>query len=412
MKNGPQTPSPGTIRLGLDSTRYLCEKLGNPQQKLDFIHIAGTNGKGSVGAFISSILRCAGLKVGHYSSPAVFNDNEIIRVNNVNISKKDYESGMEEIDRLCENIALKELVPTEFERQTCLAFDYFLKRKCDIVVLECGMGGESDATNVIEDPLECIFTSISMDHMQYLGDSLHKIATNKAGIIRKNTLIYTSNTDNTVLDALNSAALTHGCTVNIIKPDKRLKGIISLPGSFQIVNSSLAVAAVKGLEGCKLKSGKCAGITEKNIENGLHNTKWPGRFELIHTGPDIIMDGAHNPGAAIALKEALYDRYKGKKDIIFVIGMLSDKDHDGVLSALIGEAVHVLCVSTTGPRGMSASLLSETAARYNDSVTSIGGVYEALDMALMLSGKKGVIVICGTLSIEKEVRKWKDTRLS
>ena len=399
------------IRLGLDSTRYLCEKLGNPQIELDHIHIAGTNGKGSVGAFISTILKCHGLRVGHYSSPAVFCDNEIIRVNNVNISKKDYAAGMEEIDRICDAIEDEDMIPTEFERQTCLAFKYFRDKKCDIVVLECGMGGESDATNVIEDPLECIFTSISMDHMQYLGDSLHKISLNKAGIIRDNALIYTSNTEKIVIEAIKSVASLHGCKVNIIEPDNKLQKVISLSGDFQIINASLAFAAVKGLQGYKLKSGKNVDISYKKMENGLHNTKWPGRFELINTKPDIIMDGAHNPGAAKALRKALDSRYKGKKDIIFVTGMLSDKDHDGVLSALIKDAVHVLCVSTTGARGMSASLLSETASRYNDKVTSVGGVFEAMDTALMLAQKSSVIVVCGTLSIEKEVRKWKDMRL-
>ena len=399
------------IRLGLDSTRYLCEKLGDPQKDLDFIHIAGTNGKGSVGAFISSILKCSGLKVGHYSSPAVFSETEIIRVNNVKISKKDYASYMERIDKICDEIVDDSLIPTEFERQTCLAFEYFRDRGCDIVVLECGMGGESDATNVIEDPLECIFTSISMDHMQYLGNSLHKIASNKAGIIKKGALIYTSNSDKTVVDALEDKASKVGGTINITKPISKYAKIISLMGSYQLENASLAVEAVKGLNGRELMSGKCVTISDRIIENGLHNTKWSGRFELIYTKPDIIIDGAHNPGAAKALSEALYDRYKDKKDIIFVIGMLADKDHDKVLSLLIKDAFQVLCVSTQGQRGMNASLLSEAAARYNDRVTSIGGVYEAMDTALLLADKNSVIVVCGTLSIEKEVKKWKDTRL-
>ena len=399
------------IRLGLDSTRYLCDKLGNPQKELDFIHIAGTNGKGSVGAFISSTIKCSGLKVGHYSSPAVFTDMEIIRVNNVNISRRDYDAYMAKIDDICEQTEDKDLIPTEFERQTCLAFEYFRDRKCDIVVLECGMGGESDATNVIDDPLECIFTSISMDHMQYLGSSLHKIASTKAGIIKPGAAVFTSNTDETVIYAINTKASESGCAVNIIKDDLKLRKIISLPGSYQITNASLAVAAAKALNGITLKSGKSLNLSESIIDKGLHNTKWAGRFELINQRPDIIIDGAHNPGAAIALKEALDDRYKNKKEFIFVVGMLADKDHDGVLSVLIKDAAHVLCVSTTGPRGMSASLLSEAAARYNDRVTSIGGVYEAMDTALMLADKNSVIVVCGTLSIEKEVKKWKDTRL-
>ena len=319
---------------------------------------------------------------------------------------------MEKIDKICEETEDGSLIPTEFERQTCLAFEYFRDKKCDIVVLECGMGGESDATNVIDDPLLCVFTPISMDHMQYLGDSLHKIASNKAGIIKAGAGIYTSNTDETVINALMEKASEFGSIVNITKSNNKLRKIISLSGSYQITNASLASEAVKGLNGRMLKNGKCLNITDGMIDKGLHNTKWAGRFELINQRPDIIIDGAHNPGAAIALKDALDDRYKNKKEFIFVVGMLQDKDHDGVLSILIKDAAHVLCVSTLGARGMSASLLSETAARYNDRVTSIGGVYEAMDTALMLADKNSVIVVCGTLSIEKEVKKWKDTRLS
>ncbi|MCR4990208.1 MAG: bifunctional folylpolyglutamate synthase/dihydrofolate synthase [Lachnospiraceae bacterium] len=395
------------IRLGLDSTIRLCAELNDPQNELDFIHIAGTNGKGSVSAVISSVLRESGLKVGSYNSPAVFSETEIIRINNRNITKKKYDELHLMIEGVCDKIEKEgNARPTEFEIQTALAFKYFKDNSCDIVVLECGMGGEGDATNVIRDPLECIFTSVSMDHTEYLGNSLHKIAYTKAGIIKEGALVFTSNTDPEVVDAIKEKAKDFDISVKITIPDTALLKKTSFRASYQAENVSLAVCALKALNGRKLKSGKEITIDDKVIDTGLHNVSWPGRFELISQRPDIIIDGAHNPGAAKALKLSLDQKYKGKKQFVFVVGMLADKDHENVLSILLKDAYQVLTVSTTGLRGFDAVSLAGVASLYNPLVTSVGGVHEAMELATMLAGKDKVIVVCGTLSLLDEVKKW------
>lgn len=394
------------IRLGLDSIRYLCEKLNNPQDKLSFIHVAGTNGKGSTSAFIASILREAKLKVGVYSSPAVFKEEEIIRVNDRNISKADYEMLEKEVNNACYQMAEEgKDEPTPFEKQTAIAFLYFVMKECDIVVLECGMGGETDATNIIKNTVACAFTSIAMDHMDYLGDSLHKISKVKAGIIKDGALVYTSNTDKDIVSAIEENASKHNTSVNIIQCDKHLKSYITLKGNHQIENASLAVAVVRGLNSLYDEGKFAVRITDKNIENGLHKTKMPGRFEIIHNSPTIIIDGAHNEGAARILKDNIMSTYKNKK-IFYIVGMLVNKDHKSVLSEVIKDGEHVFTVSTIGERGYSANSLAEEAYEFNKNVSAIGGIEEALDIANLMASNKDLIVVFGSFSFLKEAKEW------
>ena len=377
----------------------MCEKLNNPQDTLRFVHIAGTNGKGSVLAYISSILRDAGYKVGCFSSPAVFDPMEIISVNGRNISKKDYEEGINRIEELYADEQTPEDIPSLFEMQTALAFEYFKNKSCDIVILECGMGGLTDATNIVKNTLAAVFTSISMDHMEYLGSSLHNIAIIKSGIIKKGALVYTSNTDNDILSALSETASDIENVVNIIREDKTLKKYIPLKGSHQLTNASLAVAVVKGLSIFDIN------VTEKNIINGLHNTRWPGRFELISKKPNIIIDGAHNPGAALKLSEALKSEYPDRR-LIFVTGMYVDKDHEGVMEILAPMAYQILTVTTEGARTYDATALARDIMNYNQNVSAVGGIWEALDIAYLMAEPKDVIVVFGSLSFLSSVKKW------
>ncbi len=389
-----------TITLGLNNIRYLCEKLNNPQDKLRFIHIAGTNGKGSVGAYISSILKEAGCKVGVYSSPAVFNPNEIIRINSRPISKADMERIMKEVNDACEQMTSEGLSePSQFEKETAAAFLFFAEKECDIAVLECGMGGLTDATNIVKNTLVSVFTSIGLDHMQYLGDTVDKITSVKAGIIKKGCRVVTT-ADNLkeALDVIISKANEYGCEVDITKNDKKLSPYILLRGEHQIQNASIAVAAVKALP-------KEFTVSDKDIQKGLHNAKWPGRFELISNKPDIVIDGAHNPDAANKLAAALKKYYSGRK-LYFIVGMLCDKDHDEVMRITAPMAEQILTVSTFGQRGLSAVDMAQSAMKFSNNVTSIGGIEEALDMALLMAGKKDVIVVFGTLSFLKEVKAW------
>ena len=403
------------IRLGLDSICYLCHKLNDPQDKLRFIHIAGTNGKGSTAAFTASMLKEAHLRVGVYSSPAVIRREEVIRVGGRCISASDYDEGMAHIDEVCKDIESEgKLSPTEFERETALALMYFVKKECDVVVLECGMGGETDATNVVNNTLAAVFTSISWDHMDYLGDSLHKIAWTKSGIIKKGSCVFTSNTDEDVVSAIRERALENGATVslngelvNIIKPNKALKKYTSMNGVHQLENASLAVSVVRQVLPKILEKLGRSALSEDNfkriIENGLHNAYIPGRFERIAEKPLIIIDGGHNPGAAEVLHENIMSTIKNKK-LFIVVGMLRNKDHDKVLKTVIPEASQVFTISTFGERGYSALELANDALPYNKNVTAVGGVEEALDMALMMADKKDAILIFGSFTFLKNVK--------
>ena len=396
-------------KLGLDNIRNLCNKLGDPQDKLRFIHIAGTNGKGSTGAYLVSILKTSNT-VGWFSSPAVFADEEIIKVNNRNISKADYKEGMEIIDNAClELVNEGKDAPSIFERQTALAFWYFLKKSCDIVVLECGMGGEGDATNIVSTTEAAVFTSISMDHIEYLGNDLTSIAKVKSGIIKKGCKVYTAEQPEEVIKVLRDKASDYGIEVNIIDEQSFEKGELKIAGVDQPKNASLAGAVALGLP-------DAYGVTEKTARNGLHNATIRGRFELVSSKPDIIIDGAHNEGASISLRNSIKAYLKsnrrfnnGSNRIVFVIGMLFDKDHKKVLENTVDLATDVLTVSTFGERGYSAGDLAGDVLEFNRSVTSIGGVEEALEIAVSIAGKGGLVVVFGSFTILKAALRWIDS---
>lgn len=395
------------IRLGLDSIRYLCEKMNNPQDRLEFIHIAGTNGKGSTGAFISSVLREAGLRVGVFSSPAVFSREETICVGRRAISRKDYDEGMSYIDGLCDEILKDKDIPvTPFERETALAFWYFEKKACDIVVLECGMGGRTDATNIVKNTLVSVFTPISLDHTDYLGKTLGEIASVKAGIIKDGAAVVSAPCCEEVEKALRSEAEKYGTVVDIIQPRRFKKNELGIRGVNQNENASVAVAAIRALIRNEAFAKKFS-ITDSHIAKGLHNTRIKGRFELISQKPAIVLDGGHNPAAAKCLYENLTAFYPNRK-IVLVVGMLVNKDHKDYLRTLLPLASMVLTVSTEGERGYSAEDLAREALEVTEDegwdsskISAVGGVEEAVEIAGMLAEKTGVIVVCGSFTILK-----------
>ena len=395
------------IRLGLENIECLCEKLQNPQNELSFIHIAGTNGKGSTGAFIASVLREAHLCVGHYSSPAVFSEEEIIKVNNRAISKKDFAQGMADIEEICQQIGKEkgtDAIPTEFEKQTALAFLYFQRKKCDIVVLECGMGGATDATNIIKNTKVAVFTSISMDHMDYLGTTLESIAQVKSGIIKDGCAVVSAPCAEEVKKVLDLCASKHNTQVYITENVDNTE-TLPLRGLYQYENAGLAAEAVRKLAEKDVNLlPQNSDLLEKIIRRGLHNTKWQGRFETISEQPAIIIDGAHNPQAAVKLAESL-KYYYPKKRMLFICGMLSNKDHHGVLEVLAPMAEAIFTVSTTGERGYGSVELAKDALEFNCNVTAADGVEEALEVAMLMAKPKDVIVVFGTLTLLKKVKK-------
>ena len=394
---------------GLGNIRNLCEKLGNPQKDLKFVHIAGTNGKGSVLAFVSTILKTAGYQVGRYVSPTIFEYRERIQINNHSITKKALVEYVERMKKICEELVQKgKPHPTPFEVETAMAFAYFKEQGCDIVVMETGMGGRQDATNIIENTLVAVLVSISMDHMQFLGKDLTCIATEKAGIIKRGCHVVTAAQEQPVLQVIQKQAeqLAVSVTVAQKQPKKIRYGLekqkfdyenrknleISLGGKHQIGNAVLALEVVSALQ----EMGYL--ITEKAIRNGLKETKWPGRFSLLSKKPYFVVDGAHNEDAAKKLAESI-EFYFTNKRIIYIMGILRDKEYEKIIELTHGYADQILTVATPNQsRTLSSYELATEVAKVHHNVTAVDSLEEAVEMAYLLAGKEDVIIAFGSLS--------------
>lgn len=394
---------------GLFNMEQLCEKLGNPQDQLRFIHIAGTNGKGSVLSFCSEILKESGYRVGRYISPTIFEYRERIQVNGRPVSKKALCRLMERMKNLCEELVLEgKPHPTAFEVETAMAFLYFLEQKCDIVVLETGMGGRLDATNVIRNTMLEIFTSISFDHMGVLGNSLAEIAGEKAGIMKKGSVAVALKGDKEVMEKLQSRANELSVPLAIADP-AQVKGIrrslakqtfhygpyrdlaITLAGTYQVENAMLAVRAMEELNAIGFA------VKERAIYQGLLKAAWPGRFQVLLKKPVLIADGAHNRDGAAKLAESIRFYFTNRR-IIYIIGMLRDKEQDEILKVTCPLAGQVLTVPTRGERGMPSYELACIASQYHKQVTALDSVQEAVELALLMADKDTVVVAFGSLS--------------
>lgn len=408
------------MRLGLDNIKKLLELLGDPQNNLKIIHVAGTNGKGSTCSFISSILKEGGYKVGLYTSPFLETFTERIRINGENIPE-------EEVGKIVSLIKEKiEIMfsegysyPTEFEIVTAMAFYYYNQEKVDFVALEVGLGGRYDATNVIDKPVVSVITSISLDHTGILGDTLGKIAFEKGGIIKEDcpTIVYPQQEEaseviknicaekkskyiecdfkNIEIKSSNINLQIYNCNIN----GKELRDLeIKLIGDHQIKNSIVALNAIEYLNAIKITN-----ISEENIRKGLLETKWPGRIEKISENPMFIIDGAHNEEGAKSLANSI-DKYFENKNKILVIGMLEDKDIESVLDLLIPKFNNVITTTPDNPRAIDANKLKEKIERYNIEVTCKTNIKEAVDYALQISNKDDVIISAGSLYMIGNVR--------
>lgn len=399
---------------GLDNIRNLCEKLGNPEKELPFVHIAGTNGKGSTLAYISEILKANGYCVGSYISPTIFDYRERIQVNGKKITKKALAEGMTLLKEIAEELVkMGKPHPTAFEMETALGFWYFRKKQCDIVVLETGLGGTLDATNVIPETLVEVFTSISLDHMGILGNSLTEIAQQKAGIMRADSIAVTARQDAEVMEVLSAQAAKSGIPLIEASPEKVTKQksrlemqtfsykqyeqmVIHLTGRYQVENAILAIEAAEALQ------QKGFPITEKSIRQGLEKAVWPGRFQVVAAKPYFIVDGAHNRDGARRLAESLRE-YFPQKRMIFLIGVLRDKERDEILRETAPLAEHILTISTKGVRGCSSYELAVTASKYHSQVTDVGGLQEAVELSYLMADKDTVLVAFGSLSFLGEL---------
>ncbi|MBO5302871.1 MAG: bifunctional folylpolyglutamate synthase/dihydrofolate synthase [Lachnospiraceae bacterium] len=409
-----KTKQYGSI-LGLDSIKNLMHELNDIWKELKIVHIAGTNGKGSVCCFLSSVLQEAGYCVGQFNSPAVFDFREVYRINGEMINEKEYAECMEEVEKACQYLTEKGLThPTVFEVETALAFLWFYQKKCDIVLLETGMGGSTDATNLIEQPLCSVLTSVSMDHMEFLGDSLEEIAKVKAGIIKENRPLITTKQKEVVENVFRQTAeekhakyfqspeiATYKIENEQLIYEHPMIGEVQLSmcGSYQVQNSALAVEVLQVLRGMGYK------FEDKAILNGLKKAVWQGRFECIHKNPFFVIDGAHNTDAAEQLKKSLLENFPDKRKI-GIMGVMADKPYKEMLNVLLPMFDKIYTVTPDNPRSLSAEKLAEVVYRRGTEAFAAATVQEAVALAWkeIEMDEKNMLVVFGSLYYLEEVK--------
>lgn len=400
--------------LGLESIKELLGRLGNPQDSLKFIHISGTNGKGSVLAFLSTILSGAGYRTGRYVSPTLFSYRERIQVDGENIEPDALARHITSIAAAAADMDAAGLrVPTAFEAETALAFLYFQEKHCDVVVLETGLGGALDATNVVQTSVLEVITSISMDHIDSLGNTLEKIARQKAGIIKPRTQVVSASQQLEAARVIVQACEDNCCPYREVDP-AQIRDVhygcesqtfsykdwqdleISLAGSYQIQNAALALEAVEALRYIGFH------LSDQQVRDGMLHTTWRGRFTLLRKDPVVIMDGAHNPEAAQELRQSLELYFKGKK-LHYIMGIFRDKDFHQVIALTAPLAADIITIQTPdSPRALPAEDLKVAVARVNPRVEAMGSIAEAVKTALARAGRDDVIVIFGSLSFLRE----------
>lgn len=397
---------------GLQNIKRLCERLGNPQDELKFVHIAGTNGKGSVLAYVSTVLKEAGYRVGRYISPTILDYRERFQIGGMPITKAGLCKYLEQVKTIAEQMEAEGLQhPTPFEIETAIAFLYFLDKKCDIVVLETGLGGTLDATNIIKTTLCAVFASISMDHMAVLGGSLEEIAKQKAGIIKDNCHVVSCRQKPEAMKVIEDAANEHGCslvTADVSQASHIKYGInkqhfsygeyrnleITMAGQYQIDNAVLALEVINVLR------SEGFAVSEEKLRLGFAQTKWPGRFSVIGKKPLFIADGAHNEDAAQRLAESIRFYFTNRR-IIYIMGVLEDKEYDKIIRATYEYAQHIVTVTPPhNARALGGYELAQTAKEYHDSVTVADSLMEAVEIAYLIAGKDSdaVIIAFGSLS--------------
>lgn len=404
------------IRLGLDNMRNLLELLGNPQDKLNVIHVAGTNGKGSTCSFMTSILKESGYKVGLYTSPFLETFTERIKINGENIPEEDV---ARIVTLIKEKIEQGDIYPTEFEIVTAMAFYYYCEQGVDFVALEVGLGGRYDATNIIKASDVSVITSISLDHVGILGDTVAKIAYEKGGIIKENGTAIVYDQSDEAKDVIKDICKEKNARyievkfddINIKQSDiysqvydcsimgKEYEDLeIKLIGDHQVNNSILALSAIDFL-----KETKGLNITEEDIREGLINTKWPGRIEKIMEKPIFIIDGAHNEDGARSLAKAIDKNFNGKKATL-LIGMLEDKDIDGVLEILMPYFNKVITTTPDNPRAIDSEKLKDKISKYVDNIVSKPSIEEAVEYTLKNSSEDDIVISAGSLYMIGTVR--------
>lgn len=422
------------MRLGLDALRRLLKRLENPEKDLRFIHIAGTNGKGSVGAYLANVLACSGYKVGRYVSPTIFTYCERIQIikeresGNMECSYIEEEAVGRHTDVIREAIESMQEdgqeVPTPFEIETALSFLEFREQGCDYVVLEVGLGGIEDATNVVENVELAVLTSISMDHMAVLGDSIEEIAHAKAGIIKHGVDVVCYDYGEYEFGGQIEKVIEGVCQeqeAKITKADFRKidkvsftlqetkffydgrEYVTNLLGENQPKNATLSI------ESAKVLMEKGLNITEVSIQRGIACTDWKGRFSIVSRRPLVIVDGAHNEDAAKSLAKTM-KLYFGERKVVFVVGIFADKDYEKILKITCPQAKKVYVIESDNPRALPSNKLAKVAKRYVHDVVDAKTVRQAMDMIWSKEKEDEIVVVFGSLSFLGDVYRYIDVK--
>ena len=432
--------------LGLNTIKELLKRLGNPQNELKVVHIAGTNGKGSIMTFVQNILMESGYKVGRYCSPAVFNEREIIRINDEYISEEQSADLLTRIKEKCDSMYSEGLPhPTSFEIETAEALMLFKEQNCDIALIECGMGGETDATNVFEKVLCSVIATISLDHTQFLGSTIEEITKVKSGIIKENCPVVMSKQTGEAESVIKKVCKQNnskliipteqdfenveidGLTTKVTyKASNNKEYILNLQalGTYQIKNAKTAVEVALVLDkaltektnicdesdknnstGMKNNINNSGNTIEKNIKKGIEKTVWPGRMEVISKEPLIIIDGAHNPGAVLELRKTL-DLYFTNKRITFIMGVLSDKDFSKEAEIIADRAERIITITPNNSRGLDGHKLAETLVKYNHNVQVADSLKQAAEESIdtIKENRADMILAFGSLSYLGELK--------
>lgn len=399
-------------RYGMERLKQALELLGNPQHKVRFVHVAGTNGKGSCAAMLASVLKEAGYRTGLYISPHLRRYNERMQVDGVDISDDDLIRAAQRVKEVCEQLGG---TPIVFEVLTLMALWYFAECRCDFVVLEVGIGGKLDATNCIPAPAAALIAQLGFDHTETLGSTIEEIAAQKGGIAKPGSQLVMAEQEPAALRVVEQLCREQGCGFTVADPERlqvlstspegqrlrdRTYGELLLPlaGSHQVKNAANVLTVVEVLK------GEGFAIPDRAVRQGIESTVWPARFERLSRSPDFILDGGHNPQCVQAAVQALQDYYPGKK-VVFLTGMMKDKDSAAMLAKMAEVAKAFVCPHADSDRAFGAQEL----AREIENTLSLAAypaasAQEGCALAQRLAGEQGVVCALGSLYLAGEIR--------
>ncbi len=395
---------------GLERVGELLRLLGMPQKRLKFVHIAGTNGKGSCAAMTASVLQSAGYRTGLFTSPYLFRFNERMQINGQEISDQALAELVTQIAPLAD--AMEEH-PTEFELITAAALLWFAEERCDIVVLEVGLGGRLDATNIIQAPEVSVLMNIGLDHTEILGDTVEQIAAEKAGIIKPGAPCVLYSQSESVEQVVRERCARTGSPLTVTRPEELVPEFDSLEGqvfsyrgehyalpllgAHQLQNAAAVIETVNVLRSRGWR------ISPEALERGLYAVSWPARFEIVRQEPCFIVDGGHNPQCAQTVADNLETYFPGRRRVL-LLGVLADKDYAGLTEILAPAADAFVCATPDSPRALPAEALAEHLRRYGKPVTACQSIEEAVAAAEEAAGEEGVACAVGSLYMAGRIR--------